>query len=961
MATGRCLPLLVGLLLSATFSHADEVPNERELKGLKEQIDRLRSTAKLKPDALADVEVFVRGLAWALRYETQFEPADQALLKKALARGKDRLAALEANKQPWADRKGRVARGYVSAVDGSVQPYGVIIPAKYDRAKPIRLDVVLHGSTRPVGLSELRFLNRFDDGDEGGKAPEQDFIELHPLGRVENCYRWAGETDVFEAIEAVCRNYNIDRDRIVLRGMSMGASGTWHLGLKHPDRFVALGPYCGYVDTHQFSETPLSTFVKVGPLPAHQEKALHMLDSVDYAANAGVVPAIACMGEKDVFFQAHVIMGKAMEKEGLKMVNLISPGTGHVIDPVTHREQMKRIGEYAEKGLDHHPKHIRFVTWTLKYNRCHWLQVLGLGEHYARGELDATVAADGSVEMKEPVNVTRFALLPPVLQAPTLRLSIGGKPVAIPVREGIYPPRKTVVEKRGGQWVYLGELDTVKVEGKRPGLQGPIDDAFTTPFLCVRGTGKPWNPAVQAWADASLKRFADEWHHYLRGDLPIKDDTAVTEEDVKRCNLILFGDPGSNPWINKVLPQMPIRWTKDELQVGKERYAARDHSPVLIQPNPLANGRYVVLNSGHTFHEKELASLNYLLFPRLGDWAVMKIGEKNDETVLRAGFFDEQWQISDPAPPAPDPDRVRIASDVSGHIHPAACVTKRGTVVVIYGKADMKDLHLTRSTDGGRTWSKPTLYGPTEKLSIYPGSLTALKDGRIVHVWNVWYTDAKGKKSRYPQYSISDDEGKTWSEPRSLPKNPDSESVNRHPIIELGPREWLFSLTDKTILYDPQTEKVTPLGDGRNHGLVPIVRTPKGTLVSGLGLRSTDQGKTWVKVEPFPRVGENGWRFDLAVLSNGWLITSEVLGPGTGGNYWRFVVSRDDGKSWDFDNTYQFYNPGRPIGGRACPKTVQLDRDTIGTVYYDVDAKQPGGPGVFFVRTPIAKLATSRP
>ena len=40
-----------------------------------------------------------------------------------------------------------------------------------------------------------------------------------------------------------------------------------------------------------------------------------MLDSVDYAANAGIVPAIACMGEKDVFFGAHVLMGKAMERE----------------------------------------------------------------------------------------------------------------------------------------------------------------------------------------------------------------------------------------------------------------------------------------------------------------------------------------------------------------------------------------------------------------------------------------------------------------------------------------------------------------------------------------------------------------------------------------------------------------------------------------------------------------------
>jgi len=256
----------------------------------------------------------------------------------------------------------------MSAIDGSTQPYGIIVPRAYDGSQSFRLDVVLHGSSKPVGMSELYFINRFDEGDADSTGPAVDYIELHPLGRVENDYRWAGETDVWEAIEAACRNYLIDRDRIVLGGMSMGASGTWHLGLKHPDRFVALGPYCGYVNTHRFSETPIPGFIRVGPLPPHQELGLHMLDSVDYAANASVVPAIAAMGEKDVFFEAHEIMRAALEKEGLPMVNLVSPGTGHVLDPVTHREQLRRIGEYAMKGLDRDPRTLRFVTWTLKYN-----------------------------------------------------------------------------------------------------------------------------------------------------------------------------------------------------------------------------------------------------------------------------------------------------------------------------------------------------------------------------------------------------------------------------------------------------------------------------------------------------------------------------------------------------------------------------------------------------------------
>jgi poly(3-hydroxybutyrate) depolymerase len=639
----------------AGLSPADAGQIDRELRDLEDRIRVLRETPAGKEDLVADADVFRKGVVWALRFEASLEPGDVALVKKALRRGAERAAALAAGKPAWADRKGKVVRGFVSAVDGSVQPYGVVVPAGYDPAKPARLDVVLHGSSKPRGLSELRFLDRFDEGDgPPAAAPDANYIELHPLGRVENCYRWAGETDVFEAIEAACRQYKIDRDRVVLRGMSMGASGTWHLGLKHPDRFVALGPYCGYVDTHEFSKTPLANFVKVGPLPPFQEKALHMLDSVDYAANAGVVPAVACMGEKDVFFQAHVLMGQAMEREGLTMVNLISPGTGHVIDPKTHAEQMRRIQAFAERKIDRAPKHLRFVTWTLKYNECHWLRVLGLGEHYARAELDATVAEDGTVRVKEPTNVTRFALLPPVLQGASPRLRVGGAEVVLPRRGENAPPAGHVIGRKDGKWAYLGQLDAVQLDGKRPGLQGPIDDAFTTPFLCVRGTGKAWNPAVQAWADASLRRFAHEWARYFRGDLPVKDDTAVTDADVKRYNLVLFGDPGSNRLIARVLPKLPVRWTEKDLTLGKDTYGAADHAPVLIQPSPLAEGRYVVLNSGHTFHEKELASLNYLLFPRLGDWAVLKVGAKSppnpsealEEEVLRAGFFDERWQFA---------------------------------------------------------------------------------------------------------------------------------------------------------------------------------------------------------------------------------------------------------------------------------------------------------------------------
>ena len=190
-------------------------------------------------------------------------------------------------------------------------------------------------------------------------------------------------------------------------------------------------------------------------------------------------------------------------------------------------------------------------------------------------------------------------------------------------------------------------------------MQGPIDDAFTTPFLCVRGTGKAWNPAVQAWADASLKRFAYEWNRYFRGELPVKDDTAVTAGRRPPLQPDPLRRPRQQP-----LDRPGAAAAADPLDAGRMRDRRRRGSPrpttprCLIQPNPLAPGRYVVLNSGHTFHEKELASLNYLLFPRLGDWAVLKVAgkvpaqpsEPLEDEVVQAGFFDEHWRVPGGAP-----------------------------------------------------------------------------------------------------------------------------------------------------------------------------------------------------------------------------------------------------------------------------------------------------------------------
>jgi len=625
-----------------------------EAEQLQNDLAVLRHKPDLNLDLWADAQIFVKAVVWTLDFEPTLGSKQRELIDKAIRRGRERLAALSTANAPWISARGSGIRGFVSKIDGSTQPYGLVIPARYNPAQPIRLDVVLHGSRRAAGIGELLFLNDFDRGDGPAQAAEHDYIEVHPLGRLgENAYRFEGETDVDEAIAAVSRRYNIDRKRIVLRGSSLGGVGTWQLGLKRPDRYAALGPTAGPVDTFEFANSPWPHFVRLEPLTPWQETMLHLVDAIDYAANATMVPVVAAMGDKDPYYSSHLLMQKAFEKEGVRFVGLVDHGAGHAVRPAVLEQQLKLIAERVAHGIDPAPKEIRFVTWTLKFSRCHWIEVLGLAEHYKRSEIKASMDDQGSITVNEQQNITRFAIHPPMLGSSSATVTIGGKKMTVPHRPG-RQLTALVFELHKGTWRYAGDLREIQFSGKQPGLQGPIDDAFAAPFLCVRGTGKPWNRAVAAWADAQLNRFAYEWRRHYRGDLIIKSDKDVTPDDLRQRNLILFGDPGNNRWIREIAGELPLTWSHKEIRLGKQRYPAADHGLQLIQPNPLPDGRghYVVFNSGHTYHDSELR-FSYMVFPRLGDWAVMKVGDnqvtasppKVEETVLRSGFFDEDWQV----------------------------------------------------------------------------------------------------------------------------------------------------------------------------------------------------------------------------------------------------------------------------------------------------------------------------
>src|SRR5437868_11200249 len=137
-------------------------------------------------------------------------------------------------------------------------------------------------------------------------------------------------------------------------------------------------------------------------------------------------------------------------------------------------------------------------------------------------------------------------------------------------------------------------------------------------FIFVQPTGLPLTPEFGKWIQEELTRATNAWRAQFRGYVQVKRDTDVTAGDIGTNNLVVWGDPQSNRLLAKMAKQLPVKWSEGQVSLGANHYSAKDFAPVLIYPNPLNPGKYVVLNSGFTFSQFAKAS-NAQQTPKLPD------------------------------------------------------------------------------------------------------------------------------------------------------------------------------------------------------------------------------------------------------------------------------------------------------------------------------------------------------
>jgi hypothetical protein len=428
----------------------------------------------------------------------------------------------------------------------------------------------------------------------------------------------------------------------------MGGAACWQFAVHYASLWAAAAPGAGFAESAQFLNlSPTET------RPWYQTNLWHLYDATDYAANLFNCPVVAYSGEIDKQKQAADIMAAALAAEGMQLTHVIGPQTAHKYHPSARDEINRRIDSIMTRGRNAVPRKVRFTTWTLRYNRMHWITVDALNQHWSRARVDAEWDASQNVIQAVTTNITALTMEFAPGQYP---LELTESAILIIDGQKLTGPKpfsdrsfKAQFARVGQNWIAApGREENPEHVRKKHGLQGPIDDAFMDSFIMVRPTGTAFNDDIQRWVSSEFTRATNEWRRQFRGEASIKADTEISERDIAEHNLVLWGDPASNHLLAKIADRLPIQWQAQSITLGSRQFTKPNHVVLLIYPNPLNPQRYVVLNSGVTFREADYLS-NARQVPKLPDYAVVDISQPPDAytpgNVVDAGFFDEHWNL----------------------------------------------------------------------------------------------------------------------------------------------------------------------------------------------------------------------------------------------------------------------------------------------------------------------------
>lgn len=173
---------------------------------------------------------------------------------------------------------------------------------------------------------------------------------------------WVYRSDAFinSILNELTWKYPIDRNRVVLSGMSMGGWGTWNLGSRFSDRFCALAPLAGGLCMRDYETDDLDKRYRV-----LLENLRWLPSYFVHGSDDNIVPArFSQMIEDELLTLEYDHVYEELEGVGH---NLDLRGTGRILPKIHSWLQKKR------RVLD--PPHIIHNVLSTDHGRQHWIRI----------------------------------------------------------------------------------------------------------------------------------------------------------------------------------------------------------------------------------------------------------------------------------------------------------------------------------------------------------------------------------------------------------------------------------------------------------------------------------------------------------------------------------------------------------------------------------------------------------
>jgi poly(3-hydroxybutyrate) depolymerase len=579
---------------------------------------------------------------------------DWSFVKKTLEEARSSAEKLAAGADPYLDKTGVLIKAFRSNLDDTLQPYAVYIPRNYTRSRTYPMLVSLHGATSNHRINMRRV---FGFGNQPGESdyeatrnevelPQVDFIVVSPYGRGETAgYNGIAEQDVLRVMADVQKSYNIDPDRVYLTGLSMGGGGTWHIGLRYPDKFAAIVPVCGVAD--------VDISLKHSAPSKYDQLLFSLTGPSAITENAGNLAVFIYHGDMDESVPVEASRRMAEKFKGLGWLGenvhyYELPGVKHSVWDLSYRDgNIFKILSPIRRSL--FPKRVVYSTFSPRYNKAYWLRIDRIEKGLELARIEGTLQGYSfSIRTK---NISAFSILLDPRLVPSgekIQVDHEGKAVysGIPDSQALsfsQLPDGTFVEKK---W-----------EGKSLGPPDHMEAGYRNRtivqadrHLYVYGTGGDTD--TQKASKALAEKLAD-WGPEIKVRWKVVADTDVGQAEMENNNLVLVGNAMINRIVARMKEKLPIKEKGDGLKAADLIASGKDVGYRLICSNPLAPGRLVFIHGAGTV--AGLKNLDRLVRPswssarnadylRYGTGADYLLLDSRGD-LLAAGLFKDRWEI----------------------------------------------------------------------------------------------------------------------------------------------------------------------------------------------------------------------------------------------------------------------------------------------------------------------------